>query len=455
MLKNKRDQELSNKRKVTEQRKTRQGTKRGPYRKKDKSTLEKAVLFCLTILIINTFGNCENVKIDDRFYICQSGGYENNVWEKPFLAVEEGCADRKNEQKMLTIPIKPFSTSILSSIVHQVRGTGYECKKEIVKVTTEESPIFAKYKNIEIQPLKLSRRECEIMIETKKCDGQQMECEGSICNHDGTPKTKFEWWTTTVETGISCTITTRLITAYTRESTVINDNCVASSLQCQLKESIVIWSENIIKTCTLNLLVSKANFTNEDNDIIYDRTNRHLLKLKEKTNECGLDVYKTSEGLYVSFDEQAEKIEKSEFDLSGVNDLVLSEIDGDIYSTSLQLEALKQRLCEGFASVLRLMKINEDIFDTVKDQKRRTRVFYAKNGLIFLPMCAEARTIYVDKDDNDEECYEDLKRLDSKIVNCSNKILYRYFTNSSTIVIKNEKKLEIHKAGNPINLRSL
>ncbi len=67
--------------------------------------------------------------------------------------------------------------SILSKKKHVVSGEGYECKKEVIILTTHKDFFGHHTYNINKTIVKLSREDCDHMVLTRRCDQILMQCQ--------------------------------------------------------------------------------------------------------------------------------------------------------------------------------------------------------------------------------------------------------------------------------------
>jgi hypothetical protein len=73
-----------------------------------------------------------------------------------------------------------------------------------------------------------------------------------------------------------------------------------------------------------------------------------------------MEIYGTTEGLYITWDEKVKQFEKSEVEFSTVHELILSEQDGEVFNAHLQREALNRRVWETIRSYLKEFRSKDD-----------------------------------------------------------------------------------------------
>lgn len=128
-----------------------------------------------------------------------------------------------------------------------------------------------KSKIIEKRIIKMENDECKIMVATKKCDSITMMCEGEFCNGEKEPDEVYSWMSTTVSTGYRCRVTPRTIVSPNEiRKLFVNQggkDCSFSKLFCQLPETIVIWSKDLLKKCNYQF-IEEVNLTSYEGDIV-------------------------------------------------------------------------------------------------------------------------------------------------------------------------------------------
>jgi hypothetical protein len=172
----------------------------------------------------------------------------------------------------------------------------------------------------------------------------------------------------------------RVITARTKEENLFHKNCKATDLHCRMEDSIIVWNEDIISKCPY-AYVTQDSFSHTGDDILYSSVPNHLFKLTNKFTECGMEIYGTTEGLYITWDGKVKQFEKSEVELSTVHELILSEQDGAVFNAHLQREALNRRVCETIRSYLKEFRSKDDEFTLVGNSRGFATIIHAQGGI--------------------------------------------------------------------------
>ena len=113
------------------------------------------------------------MKVDDSFNYCVTG--ENmKYWD------DINDCRRSDEIDQLN-----YSTAsqyyIWQKKHHEVSGIGYECMKRETVWTYESSFFGEKYKSSIVKNIPLTKEECMVMVVTKKCEKDIMECMNNVC----------------------------------------------------------------------------------------------------------------------------------------------------------------------------------------------------------------------------------------------------------------------------------
>ncbi|CAF1134625.1 unnamed protein product, partial [Brachionus calyciflorus] len=176
----------------------------------------------------------------------------NNV----FLDLENSCSPLgvSTRNKIISSG-ENWYMALLVKQKHLIHGTGFKCKIEIKTSTFSESFLGYQTESSKSHYAKLSKEECEYMVKTKICNGSPMTCENENCFYEKEPVEVFNWWKTVTKNGVKCSVTAIVINGDSLDQRLfnsINHPCKASSLECPLHDSIIIWDSKIIQKCLMN-----------------------------------------------------------------------------------------------------------------------------------------------------------------------------------------------------------
>jgi len=332
--------------------------------------------------------------LKDDFYYCG----KVDIFNTPIVAIDNGCKEIPQKVQVGPKPIIPVGKEmtgvhILSKNVHEIYGGAYECSKEIVQVVTYKNVFWARSKDKKATKVKLTRQECKLMVDTKKCNDRPMECIGKTCSYDGTPKDEYSYLSEKTMEGPRCSIIYKQVIAKYFNDTIFegkNDKkCTVYDLFCETTDSIIIWEKDLYEHCPFSFMATSAVTANADN-LLYDSVNGRAFRVVSKVNICNnMEAYTTQEGLILTQSLEAQKLAQSEVDITGLHELMLSEQDANNFAMHRSLFSLKKRICDQMANYLRILALKADTFDLYKDFKGNERVFYAHYGNVYVPTCVK------------------------------------------------------------------
>ena len=128
------------------------------------------------MIALATNGNAQ--RLEGKFKLCDT---ENKVMVETKL----NC---KTDQfvNMSTSPEQEL-WHLLSKQTTRIRGKAFICKKFIVEAITDTGFFGHETLSMLSFPQSMSSNECETMIKTKKCEGQNMVCNDNTCYYQVNP----------------------------------------------------------------------------------------------------------------------------------------------------------------------------------------------------------------------------------------------------------------------------
>jgi hypothetical protein len=364
-------------------------------------------------------------------------------------------------------------TIVFTEIRYQINGVGYQCQYEYgvyQKVSDFYSvPYDVKYRN-------LTRNQCEFMIRSKSCHGNEMKCIGNTCNYkkiriiDNSNK----------YFGYQCSVKEITILHTTLNEPLFASGCNAQAYSCNLHDSIIIWNRSIVNTypyAWTNIYeMNQYQISNET--IFYDEKKHLLFKLTGRTvNVSDLILHETTNGLFVVIDDPDENnaeiltkvarfFNRHDYlaDINYMTKLMKAETDAYIFKNDLRLMSLnlnlKHELCMNRVKQHISEIPLEDGFLIRQTKEYGYTIIYSNNGEFFIPECQIVKTIEVPN--QIEECYNDLQirvlfsnntkvnafltkhnniiRKQSTYINCS---LNRHYQTNGRHIIRRNKFITI------------
>ena len=254
-------------------------------------------------------------------------------------------------------------------------------------------------------PLDVSRIECLAMVESRLCNNEPMECSENGCVYRNLPNGDYTWFKDIRLTTTNCKFHRRSVIGHTNTSQIFSNalnSCTPPDLQCQLSSSIVVWNSSIVNNFLFSYVFSGSNFT-WSGDYIYSIKYKYLFQILNSVEEDGLDLYKTTEGLYLFIIDRnlsesmfRERYYHYSIRVNLQHDRGLYELqrsENDFEFLSLENEITKKfyeefvKDCTNQLNHLSLLAKLENRFHNIYDTKGNLVVLYSKLGMLFIPNC--------------------------------------------------------------------
>jgi len=295
---------------------------------------------------------------------------------------------------------------LYGKLVHSVYGTGHQCTMNALVITTSMSFFGAKYQSEEQRTVKLSAEECKNMLDTKKCQRNDMKCDREYCSFIAVPKYEYGWLSTKTYTDYSCSIKPRVISAVTENDRVFGTKCIIKDLKCELQDSIIIWNLDIIHKCPY-YEISYTSYRIKG-FFLWNEKDKLGFQYEKFINACDTKVIQTTEGLFLSRPRivEAQRSPPTHGEIKEITNLLLADED------YVRIEAIEARnkiviqQCTNLKNTLRLLEKMEDRFLITEDYNKNEIIFYANHGNVYRPRCATIKSVEVLNNTN--TCYNDL-----------------------------------------------
>ena len=175
---------------------------------------------------------------------------------------------------------------------------------------------FLKAKKRNLATLELTKEDCLEMARTKRCDSKNaMKCQGDYCTYTDSPKIDYEWMVEKVYEWFSCEMYAVPIESENKESRILSihhtlSSCHVTDNYCKLKDSIIVWTNEVIKACPYSL-VEAVLLENFGGILTSDKENKLFQITEQKTICQNITVYYTSEGFYLTTDQKSLTLTKN------------------------------------------------------------------------------------------------------------------------------------------------
>jgi len=347
--------------------------------------------------------------------------------------------DSKSRENYMKNDIR-HEAMVFSKHTNYLEGEGFECFKRqhnyMLITTCWTGSHETKY---EFTDIKLTRLECLSMINDNMCNGQPMNCSNRENCLYKEPRPVYMrhpgWCHKTPFTLYECSFRKKLLLSNSHNKNVLPNaigSCKINDKKCELPDSIVVWQDEIIRTCLFERLLIlndlndfKDKTTNET--VFYYSNNQSMLfylnKNKSTEIDCNGNIFiPTTEGFFLSFftnDTEREKkllsLAQSKLNMIHVQEkdlqsIILSQDDYAIFSV-IQKNIIFA--CSAFINIIRSNLNHEDSFVPIDLGGDKEVVFYFRNGASYLPICRRFNniTVLVNQESNNNVCFEDIRIL--------------------------------------------
>jgi hypothetical protein len=211
------------------------------------------------------------------------------------IDMQKSCHHAKNVVNDVYLPYSVFNfkngtssgypryeaMNIIAPKTNKVHGVGWQCSMS--KLFTNYYKTFWRDEVIEnefTEVVTLSPFDCELMIQSRRCNNIPMNCvDSSSCQYEGVRVPNYEWLKSHTGVVYKCNFYKRVVTAATINSNLFGvAGCTADKLYCHLHDSIVIWKADVIDRCAFDVLLRTDLELIEDN-VLVDWKNHLLFKI--------------------------------------------------------------------------------------------------------------------------------------------------------------------------------
>ena len=333
----------------------------------------------------------------------------------------EGICNFKKEEK-IDFPELVNTTDgiiVLNKLFHEVSGKGYKCQIERIDMNCSRS--FFRVDTCiksEWRVVKLEASDCWNMVRTHQCKiegvdftyDKKMNCDAHGCSLEDYPNEKYNWMDTNYIHGYKCSFYTVSILAENKTSEIFyENNCKADEFKCQVDKSILVWNTSVVHSCPYEMVDVSRNFTNNGLLLVNYESNIILQPVKKIIN-CGMNMYLTNEGFYVTLHTNKALLELNKIQV-GINKdvtdkLLLANIDFNEMDALKWFDFIDIQVCTIYSMILQVYSHLEGEYLKVTNNKGNSAILYTENGIIYTPECIEIRK--ADFPIETKRCYTEL-----------------------------------------------
>jgi hypothetical protein len=358
-----------------------------------------------TMQLIGSFNFCESPNMNslvDINNLC----YNRKPNPKQFDLIKENLGFSYMEKlfKSSNDSSKPMRQLYIMGVLDQIEfGKAYQCKKIQVVATYFSSFFGYKSESIRRIPLQLTANECWVMKLSGKCGNNLMNCDGDNCEFYPTLTPEYNWNSDTRILYEECIISSRFISAKNVDSKIIAPHCSVKDKQCVLHDSVVVWDKTVIHECPL-YEIGSSRFELKENILISTTENHLAFEAVSVTEQCGVKMVSTSDGLFIASVKPVSIIQKAPGlkDMKGLIDMTLADADYDKIVAIRKRSELITDLCNMLTMSIKMHMHETNSYFKIPDLNGHQIILYVNEGNLYKPLCAK---IYKIQFINASKCY--------------------------------------------------
>lgn len=368
--------------------------------------------------------------------------YCNIINEKTIVNLALDCRQRAVPKSN---NISQVNVLVLEKMHNVLDTTGYECSKKKIEKSIERGFFNGQVEHRSEKVIQLSRLECLIMIESRQCDHEPMECSDEGCAYTEEHELESKWFSTTSATAYTCKFFRRKVVAERNDSRLFayaSNECTPPSLYCSLRNSIVVWNASDVHKLMYRYVHYGENYTLKGN-LVYSSQTRYLFQLASVVNEFDFTMHKTTDGLYVVLEAIKRpplqfKSNRAYFefrtqvmheDWSTARPRIMDAMQMATAEQDYELESIEAEFkskfgqefikdCALFQNHLNLLAaLGDNQFHVVRDLAGQTAIVYSKLGQLIVPKCQVFEDLVLSDfdskqlDKDADECFYDMPVL--------------------------------------------
>ena len=356
-----------------------------------------------------------------------------------------------------------------------ISGVMFACWAEKITRTSRRILfLFPEEERLKPERILLSAEDCWNMINKRTLFGQKLSCDNeSKCISYIEPKITFFPHVGMNFVSAYHLITTKmLLNRQFINKPIFEDSitsCLPNDLFCVHGTSSYVWNSSIIHVC--EYVKIKSLYMRGNNQIFFNKNS--LIQIEHSFKACGIKIYMSTEGLFLSEDMLAEKLEIGVEDINLEHDLTISDFDKKILDVFEYISKVSGnnnlKFCSNKKNELRLIqqKVNQVIIYNLEGDIIRVSCFkFSKVKLDnSIKECFDKIPVIGNKNGTDVKVFLHEHNIVSNFAHkasCDNKINLKldgifklFYTKGITKIIQSRRKIEefhlIDQGENKIN----
>lgn len=296
--------------KLLDEYKSNQNKRSHPRVRFNATTIITVIIFLLNLMLKVSLAQ----KIESEFKYCQSK--EISRIASPFLNCNHpNEINHQREKAHIDLKIEfPSNIYILSRNKFFANQIGYQCYKTRIITRSSWRYMVFRTRDVKKETIKMSRLECLMMAESKKCNDNPMSCTDEGCSYTPAQVDEYTWFYDQKSESFECTMRKRKITSEKPDTQLFasaSSSCKYNDLYCNLFDSVVAWENTTTNECLISKIHYGTNYTIaiakteeiwERKNIIYSAKDALSFQITGTINECGVRLHKTTDDLLILFE---------------------------------------------------------------------------------------------------------------------------------------------------------
>ena len=250
------------------------------------------LLLIISLLFTCVFRPATAFLLEENFRYCEI--HDNKaVWDLP-----KSCQSPVSLQTPLDSKFH-----ILNKKSNEINGKGWSCTRKISELITWTDWLNNKHQDSvpSIIYEDLSREDCLEMVRTKKCYKEKMYCDNGYCSTNIKRNLVHYYLQRVANIYTECEAFEVNIISENKDHKIITNErtfsaCLSKDYFCKLKNSIIVWEDEIVHDCPFSIVKSIQLET--IGKALMNRKENKYFELLENITICNnIQAWKTAEGL--------------------------------------------------------------------------------------------------------------------------------------------------------------
>lgn len=359
--------------------------------------------FYLMIIIFIGFllNTVSSIRINGNFRLCQ---IDDGL---PELDLNINCTKNTHISN-----IERVKMTVLERNNFVLDGYATVCMITEIKTITYKSLFGYQYiKSQNEYRKRIDKEECRSTTVAKKFRDFNLDCTDELCVYSNRNQLSYKWLTDENNFNYEIKIFKKYIFVDSLNKSILADaesSCYAKDYFCYRGGLVYVWDESLLNECPFSK-IKVLNMTIKNN-IAIAKSDNFLFEIINHKEECGLTLYETSEGLYLTKTNEAhDAFKKMNNSIRSINHLQLSDFDFKLFQFDKAVAQINKRdslmFCNVYKSLMHMFQKFYNKYISIHDTLNKEIILYNDLGKILICNCIEIKTVYMVPIST--QCYED------------------------------------------------